>query len=181
VLLRTSLVPPKPIRTLRNLTRYRKSNIRDRQREANRLHKILEDTAIKLVRRSSGSRARSSSRSPRSRPRLNRCARSPARSAALGETRRYRRFTAQQKLELVMAGWRGERSSAELCRRHDISEGLLRRWRERALEAGIERFAAGEQRWQGAEQRRRIAELERALGRKIYELEIAGRLVRDWE
>jgi transposase len=41
-------VPPKPIRTLRNLDRYRKSNIRDRQREANRLHKILEDTGIKL-------------------------------------------------------------------------------------------------------------------------------------
>ena len=47
-LLRASLVPPKPIRTLRNLTRYRKSNIRDRQREANRLHKMLEDTGIKL-------------------------------------------------------------------------------------------------------------------------------------
>jgi transposase len=47
-LLKPSLVPPKPIRTLRNLTRYRKCNIRDRQREANRLHKILEDTGIKL-------------------------------------------------------------------------------------------------------------------------------------
>jgi transposase len=47
-LLRASLVPPKPIRTLRNLTRYRKSNIRDRQREANRLHKMMEDTGIKL-------------------------------------------------------------------------------------------------------------------------------------
>jgi transposase len=47
-LLRASLVPPKPIRTLRNLTRYRKTHIRDRQREANRLHKILEDTGIKL-------------------------------------------------------------------------------------------------------------------------------------
>jgi transposase len=47
-LLKPSLVPPKPIRTLRNLTRYRKSNIRDRQREANRLHKIMEDTGIKL-------------------------------------------------------------------------------------------------------------------------------------
>jgi transposase len=45
--LKPSLVPPKPIRTLRNLTRYRKSNIRDRQREANRLHKMLEDTGIK--------------------------------------------------------------------------------------------------------------------------------------
>ncbi len=47
-LLRASLVPPKPIRTLRNLTRYRKAQIRDRQRETNRLHKVLQDTAIKL-------------------------------------------------------------------------------------------------------------------------------------
>jgi transposase len=47
-LLRPSLVPPKPIRTLRNLTRYRKAQIRDRQREAGRLHKLLEDTGIKL-------------------------------------------------------------------------------------------------------------------------------------
>ena len=47
-LLRGSLVPPKPIRTLRNLTRYRKTQISDRQREAARLHKILEDTGIKL-------------------------------------------------------------------------------------------------------------------------------------
>jgi transposase len=47
-LLGASLVPPKPIRTLRNLTRYRKAQIKDRQREAGRLHKILEDTGIKL-------------------------------------------------------------------------------------------------------------------------------------
>jgi transposase len=47
-LLRASLVPPRPIRTLRNLTRYRKAEIRDRQREAGRLHKLLEDTGIKL-------------------------------------------------------------------------------------------------------------------------------------
>jgi len=47
-LLKPSFVPPKPIRTLRNLTRYRKTQISDRQREAARLHKILEDTGIKL-------------------------------------------------------------------------------------------------------------------------------------
>jgi len=47
-LLRRSLVPPKPIRELRNLTRYRKAQIRDRQREAGRLHKLMEDTGIKL-------------------------------------------------------------------------------------------------------------------------------------
>jgi transposase len=47
-LLRASLVPPKPIRALRLLTRYRKAQIGERQREANRLHKALEDTGIKL-------------------------------------------------------------------------------------------------------------------------------------
>ena len=47
-LLRSSFVPPKPIRALRNLTRYRKTQIQERQREANRLHKALEDTGIKL-------------------------------------------------------------------------------------------------------------------------------------
>jgi transposase len=47
-LLRASFVPPKPIRALRNLTRYRKAQISERQREANRLHKVLEDTGIKL-------------------------------------------------------------------------------------------------------------------------------------
>jgi transposase len=45
---RASFVPPKPIRTLRNLMRYRKAQIAERQREANRPHKILEDTGIKL-------------------------------------------------------------------------------------------------------------------------------------
>src|SRR5918996_6619481 len=100
---------------------------------------------------------------------------------ALSETRKYQKFTPQQKLELVMASWRGEKSIAELCREHDISESVLRRWREQVLDAGMERFAAGEQRSQGAEQRRRIVDLERALGRKTYELEIAGKLLLDGE
>jgi transposase len=47
-LLRASFVPPKPQRRLRVLTRYRKTQIAERQREANRLHKALEDTGIKL-------------------------------------------------------------------------------------------------------------------------------------
>jgi transposase len=47
-LLRASFVPPRPIRQLRNLTRYRKTQIAERQREVNRLHKALEDAGIKL-------------------------------------------------------------------------------------------------------------------------------------
>src|SRR5207244_2574687 len=48
-LLRGSFVPPKPIRELRDLTRYRKSLVWERQREANRLQKLLEDANIKLA------------------------------------------------------------------------------------------------------------------------------------
>jgi transposase len=48
-LLRASFVPPKPIRELRDLTRYRKTLIRERSREVNRLHKLLEDAGIKLA------------------------------------------------------------------------------------------------------------------------------------
>ena len=100
----------------------------------------------------------------------------------LGDKKRqYRKFTPQQKLELVMASWRGEKSIAELCREHDISESLLRRCREQVLDAGMDRFAAGEQRTEATDLRRKVAQLERALGRKTYELEVAGELLRGWE
>src|SRR5437899_3449721 len=48
-LLRGSFVPPAPIRELRDLTRYRKSQIQERVREVNRLHKVLEDAGVKLA------------------------------------------------------------------------------------------------------------------------------------
>lgn len=47
-LVRPSFVPPKKIRDLRELTRYRKSLIQERAREAQRLHKTLEGAGIKL-------------------------------------------------------------------------------------------------------------------------------------
>jgi transposase len=48
-LIRPSFVPPAPLRELRDLTRYRKLLIQERTRHANRLHKVLEDTGIKLT------------------------------------------------------------------------------------------------------------------------------------
>jgi transposase len=47
-LVRPSFVPPKPIRELRNLTRYRKAQIEERGREAQRLDKVLQDAGVKL-------------------------------------------------------------------------------------------------------------------------------------
>jgi transposase len=48
-LVRPSFVPPKPIRELRDLTRYRKTLIEERGREVQRLHKVVEDSGIKLA------------------------------------------------------------------------------------------------------------------------------------
>lgn len=47
-LLKASFVPPPPIRELRDLTRYRVQQVRDRAQEVNRLCKVLEDAGVKL-------------------------------------------------------------------------------------------------------------------------------------
>jgi transposase len=43
-----SFVPPPPIRRLRDLTRYRTTQVREHTREVQRLEKLLEDAGIKL-------------------------------------------------------------------------------------------------------------------------------------
>src|SRR5499426_3962689 len=47
-LLRSSFVPPAPLRDLRELTRYRRQLIQEHTREANRVQKVLETANIKL-------------------------------------------------------------------------------------------------------------------------------------
>jgi transposase len=99
----------------------------------------------------------------------------------MSETRKYRKFTAQQKSEIVLASLRGPKSVAELCREHDISDSLLRKWRDQFLAAGVERLQGKSERTELDELRGHVAKLERALGRKTMEVEIAGELLRGWE
>jgi transposase len=107
--------------------------------------------------------------------------RSTDKETRLSEQRRRRSWTAQQKLEIVLAGMRGDRSVRDVCREHVISETLYYGWRDKILEAGREALAGKEERTGERELRRKIGELERALGRKTYELELAGKLLREWE
>jgi len=74
----------------------------------------------------------------------------------------------------VLASLRGPKTMAELCREHDIAESLLRKWREQFLAAGAERLQGRQERTEADELRRQIARLERALGRKTMEVEVAG-------
>ena len=99
----------------------------------------------------------------------------------MGEQRKYRSWTAEQKLAIVLAGLRGERSVREVCREHQISETLYYGWRDKLLEGGKTALAGKDDRQGEQELRRKVAQLERALGRKTYELEIAGEALRGWE
>jgi hypothetical protein len=53
----------------------------------------------------------------------------------MSEKRKYRTFTPEQKLEIVLAGLRGDRSVRDVCREHGIAETLYYQWRDRLLEA----------------------------------------------
>ena len=62
--------------------------------------------------------------------------------AAVREIRRRarRRFSAEEKIRIVLDGLRGEVSVAELCRREGIASNLYYRWSKEFLEAGKKRL-----------------------------------------
>ena len=99
----------------------------------------------------------------------------------MAEQRKYRKFTAQQKLEIVLAGLRGETAVRDVCREHEIAETLYYSWRDKLLEGGKAQLQGKDERQGEKELKKRIRELERTLGRKTYELEVAGEALRGWE
>ncbi len=64
----------------------------------------------------------------------------------------------------------GEKSTAQLCREHQLSETFLSRWRQQFLEQGARVFES--HKGNTAEQER-SAELERMVGRLTMELAAA--------
>ncbi len=82
---------------------------------------------------------------------------------------KHRRFTAEFKAQVVLELLSGTKSSAELCRQHQLSSQLLAQWKAAFLERAAVVFMSEEQRSQEAA---RIAELERLVGRMTLELEI---------
>lgn len=99
----------------------------------------------------------------------------------MSEKRNYRKFSAKQKVEIVLAGLRGDRTVRDVCREHEIAETLYYSWRDKLLEGGATALAGKDERAGEKELRKKISELERTLGRKTYELEIAGEALRAWE
>ena len=48
--------------------------------------------------------------------------------------RKRRNFTPEFKAEVVLEALRGESSQAELCRRHNLSDDQLSKWKQQFLE-----------------------------------------------
>ena len=57
-----------------------------------------------------------------------------------------RRFSAEEKIRIVLEGLRGEESIATLCRREGIVTNLYYRWSKEFLEAGKKRLLGDTQR-----------------------------------
>ena len=57
-----------------------------------------------------------------------------------------KKYSAEEKIRIVLAGLRGEHSIAELCRVEGIAEGLYYAWSKEFLEAGKKRLAGDTER-----------------------------------
>ena len=81
-----------------------------------------------------------------------------------------RRFTVEFKAQVVLDVLSGRKSTAEVCRQHQLNPQVLARWKTEFLERASYVFEQDELHSQELE---RIAELERTVGRLTMQMEIA--------
>lgn len=84
-----------------------------------------------------------------------------------------RKFSAEEKIRIVLAGLRGEDSIAELCRKEGIHQNLYYNWSREFLEAGKKRLAGDTLREANSGEvrdlRRENAHLKEALAEEMLE------------
>ena len=81
-----------------------------------------------------------------------------------------RRFTAAFKAEVVLEALSGESSQAELCRRHNLSEDQLSKWKHQLVENAAVLFESTDK--HSSEATERIVHLEQLVGRLTVALDI---------
>ena len=84
--------------------------------------------------------------------------------------RKRRTFTPEFKTEVVLEALTGESSQAELCRRHNLSEDQVSKWKQQFLENAVCVFTATDK--QSGKDAERIAHLERLVGRMAVATDI---------
>ena len=81
-----------------------------------------------------------------------------------------RRFTAEFKAGVVLEALRGESSQAEVCRRHNLSEDQLSKWKHQFVENAASLFESNDK--VSEDTAERIAHLEQLVGRLTVALDI---------
>ncbi|MDE0316702.1 MAG: transposase [Candidatus Poribacteria bacterium] len=82
--------------------------------------------------------------------------------------RKRRNFTPEFKAEVVLEALSGESSQAELCRRHNLSDEQLSKWKRQLLENAATLFEPADK--QSDTSAERIAQLEQLVGRLTWHL-----------
>ena len=87
-----------------------------------------------------------------------------------------KRYSAEEKIRIVLAGLRGEDSIAELCRQEGIAQGMYYSWSKEFLEAGKKRLAGDTARAANTgevkELRREARELKEVVAEQALELRL---------
>ena len=81
-----------------------------------------------------------------------------------------RRFTPQFKAEVVVEALNGHSSQAELCRRHNLSDEQLSKWKHQLIENAATLFESTDK--PSDDSKQRIAQLEQLVGRLTLALDI---------
>ena len=89
-----------------------------------------------------------------------------------------KRYSAEEKIRIVLEGLRGEDSIAELCRREGISQNLYYRWAKEFLEAGKKRLAGDTAREATSGEVKSLRRESGALKEVVAELMLENRLLK---
>ena len=81
-----------------------------------------------------------------------------------------RRFTPQFKAEVVIEALMGQSSQAELCRKHNLSQEQLSKWKHQLLENAATLFESTDK--SSNNYKEQIAQLEQLVGRLTIALDI---------
>jgi transposase len=94
------------------------------------------------------------------------------------QRRTRRRFSAEEKVRIVLEGLRGEQSVAELCRREGLAPNLYYRWSKEFLEAGKKRLLGDTTREATAPEVRGLRDENTRLKQVLAETVLENRLLK---
>ncbi len=89
-----------------------------------------------------------------------------------------RKYSAEEKIRIVIEGLRGESTIAELCRREGINQNLYYKWSKEFLEAGKQRLAGNTKRQASSNEVKELRRDMEQLKQLVAELALKNRVLK---